>query len=152
MPSFQPLVHRLNQSLHEGLHDAPYEYVGEEEGMAKFVFSQDNDAVHDVLQPVLEAWSGVELVKTQAYGLRVYLNESRLFMHIDQVDTHIISAILHVDHDRHSEPWPLVIEVSGSLTAESQTSKYQKGSRDSILACRTWTGTRTRSTWSQVRC
>lgn len=31
-------------------------------------------------------------------------------MHVDKRETHIISAILHVDHDENSEPWPIVIE------------------------------------------
>ena len=31
-------------------------------------------------------------------------------MHVDQSSTHIVSAILHVDHDRNSKPWPLIIE------------------------------------------
>ena len=31
-------------------------------------------------------------------------------MHVDQSGTHIISAILHVDHDSKSKPWPIVIE------------------------------------------
>ena len=33
-------------------------------------------------------------------------------MHVDKSNTHIISCILHVDHDDdpESEPWPIVIE------------------------------------------
>jgi hypothetical protein len=61
------------------------------------------------LQPLLEAWSGVALVPQTAYGLRVYRNTSKMHMHIDKFDTHVISAILHVGHDTN-EPWPLVIE------------------------------------------
>ena len=59
-----------------------------------------------------EAWSGVPLVGNNAYGLRVYRNGSHLNMHVDKSETHIISCILHVDHDDdpESEPWPLVIE------------------------------------------
>ena len=63
-----------------------------------------------MLQPILEAWSGAELQGSFAYGLRVYRNESTLNMHIDKVETHVVSAIMHVDHDKNSEPWPLVIE------------------------------------------
>jgi hypothetical protein len=62
------------------------------------------------VQPILEAWSGIELVPETAYGLRVYRNTSKLFMHVDRTDTHVISAIFHVNHNTGSEPWPLVIE------------------------------------------
>jgi len=62
------------------------------------------------LLPIHEAWSGVKLIANNAYGLRVYRNESNLQMHIDEASTHIISSILHVGHDPEGEPWPLVIE------------------------------------------
>jgi hypothetical protein len=62
------------------------------------------------VQPILEAWSGVELVPSTAYGLRVYRNNSKLYMHVDRTDTHVISAIFHVNHNEKSQPWPLVIE------------------------------------------
>ena len=69
------------------------------------------------LRPILEAWVNhdkekkhVHLIGNNAYGLRIYQNQSRLNMHVDQSGTHIISAILHVDHDSKSKPWPIVIE------------------------------------------
>ena len=62
------------------------------------------------LKPIHEAWSGVKLVANNAYGLRVYRNQSNLQMHIDESSTHIVSSILHVGHDPEGEPWPLVIE------------------------------------------
>lgn len=62
------------------------------------------------LKPIHESWSGVELVANNAYGLRVYRNQSNLQMHVDESSTHIISSILHVGHDPEGEPWPLVIE------------------------------------------
>jgi hypothetical protein len=64
------------------------------------------------LKPFHEAWTGLNLVGNNAYGLRVYRNESYLNMHVDKSETHIISCILHVDHDDdpESEPWPIVIE------------------------------------------
>jgi hypothetical protein len=34
--------------------------------------------------------------------LRIYQNQSRLHMHVDQSSTHI-SAILHVDHDENRQ-------------------------------------------------
>jgi hypothetical protein len=68
------------------------------------------DEVLRAVQPILEAWSGVELVPSMAYGLRVYRNTSKLYMHVDRTDTHVLSAILHVNHNAGSQPWPLVIE------------------------------------------
>ena len=62
------------------------------------------------LLPIHEAWSGVKLRGNNAYGLRVYRNQSNLQMHIDESASHIISSILHVGHDPNGEPWPLVIE------------------------------------------
>lgn len=64
------------------------------------------------LKPYHEAWAGVPLKGAMAYGLRVYRNDSNLHMHVDKSNTHIISCILHVDHDQdpESEPWPIVIE------------------------------------------
>ena len=34
----------------------------------------------------------------------------RLLPSVDLMETHVISCILHVDHDEDSEPWPLFIE------------------------------------------
>jgi hypothetical protein len=62
------------------------------------------------LHPMHEAWSGVDLVPYLAYGFRLYRNESSLLMHVDKSDTHIISAILHIDSSDDAEPWPIVIE------------------------------------------
>jgi len=70
------------------------------------------------LRPLHEAWSGVELVPQTAYGLRIYRNQSCLLMHTDSPETHVISSILHIDHDENSEPWPLVIEDFDGNTNE----------------------------------
>jgi hypothetical protein len=66
--------------------------------------------VLEELHPMHEAWSGMDLIPHLAYGFRLYLNESSLLMHIDKGDTHIISAILHIDSSDDAEPWPIVIE------------------------------------------
>ena len=77
--------------------------------------SLNRRALHE-LRPILEAWIGLDkndtvpLIGNNAYGLRIYRNQSRLNMHVDKRETHVISAILHVDHDENSEPWPIVIE------------------------------------------
>jgi hypothetical protein len=49
------------------------------------------------------------LEKTAIYGLRVYREGNALLRHVDRIETHIISAILHIDRDA-DEPWPIVIE------------------------------------------
>ena len=39
-------------------------------------------------------------------------------MHMDKVETHIVSSILHVDRDPAAAPWPLVIEGLDGRTHE----------------------------------
>jgi hypothetical protein len=75
-------------------------------------------ALQDVL-PIVQAWVGkdVPLVPATAYGLRIYQNTSRLLMHTDFRDTHIISGILHIGHDTN-QPWPLIIEGLDGSTNE----------------------------------
>ena len=91
-----------------------YEYdtrVIETENRPYFIQQPElNDYIKHALLPLHEAWSGVKLIPNNAYGLRVYRDGSQLNMHIDKSNTHIISSILHVDHDGNEEPWPLIIE------------------------------------------
>ncbi|KAJ1445350.1 hypothetical protein M885DRAFT_550244 [Pelagophyceae sp. CCMP2097] len=70
---------------------------------------QLNDRLLNALRPRMEAWAGVELLNGQAYGVRVYRNGSTLVNHVDRAETHVISAIVHIDHDL-DEDWPLEIE------------------------------------------
>jgi hypothetical protein len=70
------------------------------------------------LHPMHEAWSGISLTPQQAYGFRLYRNESSLLMHVDKSDTHIISCILHIDSSDDAEPWPIVIEDFTGQTNE----------------------------------
>ena len=103
------------ESLHRGLSADPITEDGdngiEGEDRPFFINQRDlNIKILNELLPLHEAWSGVKLTANNAYGLRVYRNESKLNMHIDKTDSHIISSILHVDHDADGEPWPIVIE------------------------------------------
>ena len=67
-------------------------------------------AILEELLPIMEAWAGnIALEPVNAYGLRIYQNTSKLYMHLDQRKTHVISAIFHIGHDTN-RPWPLVIE------------------------------------------
>ena len=66
-----------------------------------------------------QAWAdGTPLHASIAYGLRVYGRGNALTMHMDKVETHIVSSILHVDRDPAAAPWPLVIEGLDGRTHE----------------------------------
>jgi hypothetical protein len=113
------LVNALAESLRRGLEsgDAPVEmtmsFASEEHPLHKPLMIRDDDlntrAMHE-LRGIHEAWSGTGLIPNNAYGLRVYRNQSKLLMHVDETRTHVISSILHVGHDPDGMPWPLVIE------------------------------------------
>ncbi|KAL7526468.1 hypothetical protein ACHAWF_001783 [Thalassiosira exigua] len=114
----------LASSLHRGLRTP--ELVREEggtsciDGPAPALYHPIGDLERRAIlefRPIAEAWVNhdrrakrVHLIGNNAYGLRIYRNESRLNMHVDKSGTHVVSAILHVDHDADSEPWPIVIE------------------------------------------
>ena len=52
--------------------------------------------VSAAMQPILEAWSGVKLEHTSLYGVRRYTKGSSLMLHVDVLQTHVVSAILQV--------------------------------------------------------
>ncbi|CAM9872585.1 unnamed protein product [Pylaiella littoralis] len=66
------------------------------------------EQIFEGLRPILEEWSGVELVQTACYGVRVYTNTSWLANHVDTKATHAVSVIMNVDQDVE-EDWPLMI-------------------------------------------
>jgi len=83
----------------------------EGEHKSKFVSQEDvNWKILNELLPLHEEWAGVKLTPQNAYGLRLYQNNTNMLMHIDNHSTHVISGILHVGRDPDSAPWPLVIE------------------------------------------
>ena len=49
------------------------------------------------LRHYAETWAQVPLTPYRAYGFRAYTNESQLYMHVDKMQTHIVSFILHID-------------------------------------------------------
>ncbi|KAG5178579.1 hypothetical protein JKP88DRAFT_79394 [Tribonema minus] len=65
-------------------------------------------AIFNGLRPILEEWSGVELVSTSCYGIRAYTRGSWLANHVDTRATHTISAIINVDQEVNKD-WPLNI-------------------------------------------
>mmetsp|Transcript_4488 Transcript_4488/g.8617 ORF Transcript_4488/g.8617 Transcript_4488/m.8617 type:complete len:344 (-) Transcript_4488:14849-15880(-) len=110
------LVKELQQKIYDNLETAPLEkdvdVIENEMGVQPlFIPNQElNDKVLRELKPMHEKWAGVELEGAIAYGLRLYQNTSRLLMHVDKANTHVISCILHIDHSEDSEPWPIIIE------------------------------------------
>jgi prolyl 4-hydroxylase len=73
-----------------------------------------NAALSRELQPAHEEWSGMRLVESACYGIRIYQRGTFLYNHVDHTQTHIISSTICVDH-RLSSPWPLYVEdVAGN--------------------------------------
>ncbi len=112
------VLEKLRKRLHNGLqrsdNDKPTEapHICMETDLLPYLFDdpQMNKEIVMEMTPLMEAWSGIELVPNNAYGLRAYRNGTNLLMHLDKRKTHVISGILHVDHGENDEPWPLVIE------------------------------------------
>ena len=70
------------------------------------------------LHPYAEEWAGTKLTPHQAYGFRLYRNESQLLMHVDRLQTHVLSFIYHIDSSEDAEPWPIFIEDFQGRTHE----------------------------------
>jgi hypothetical protein len=85
----EEIVSYLKKNLHEGLEKAVQEteqdiIEGMSEGWERPLFIQQrslNQLVLEELQPMHEAWAGIELSPETAYGLRIYRNQSILHMH-----------------------------------------------------------------------
>jgi hypothetical protein len=110
------LVEELQQKIRDNIDNAPMEgkinVIETEMGARPLFIKNDelNAKILKELKPMHEEWSGVELEGAIAYGLRLYQNNSRLLMHVDKSNTHVISCILHIDRSEDAEPWPIVIE------------------------------------------
>jgi len=112
----------LRQAIHDGLPTAGYEgHTNEIDAPLQCLFIENPELTERVLhelQPYAEAWSGVELTPFRAYGFRLYQNQSQLTMHVDRMQTHIISFILHIDSSEDADPWPIFIEDLHGRTHE----------------------------------
>ncbi|MCP4966017.1 MAG: 2OG-Fe(II) oxygenase [bacterium] len=65
------------------------------------------------LKPMHERWAGFPLVPSAAYGVRVYRDGHRLLPHVDRIETHVISSVVHLMHDTDT-PWHLrIVDVDG---------------------------------------
>jgi hypothetical protein len=66
-------------------------------------------------KPILENWSNLVLKPTSLYGIRKYTHGSVLKMHVDTLDTHVISCIVNVAQDV-DEDWLLeILDHEGNL-------------------------------------
>lgn len=114
---------RLNETLHKALgQDNRVRSEGRVDQIsgpvANFVdIGRLKNEVMSDLKPLLEAWSGVPLLSSNAYGLRLYGQGNTLTMHTDRIETHVVSCIVHVDRDV-DEPYPIAIEGFDGKTVE----------------------------------
>ena len=67
--------------------------------------------MRDTFNAILTKWIEYKspLVHTATYGIHKYLRGSHLGNHYDKKNTHVISAIIHLD-DASDKPWNLYIE------------------------------------------
>jgi hypothetical protein len=116
------LIDALRQGIRDGLPTAREEHSTEVINAPQpplFIDRPDLTArvLHE-LRNYAEEWSGIELTPYRAYGFRLYRNHSQLTMHVDKMQTHIISFILHIDSSDDAEPWPIFIEDFHGRTHE----------------------------------
>ena len=71
--------------------------------------------VHEALLKQMQDWCQCELEETAFYGIREYYRSNLLRMHVDRIETHVISSILQIDQDLNGqEDWLLeVIDFNG---------------------------------------
>jgi len=129
-----PAIHRALRAVYdERLASGVPEDIDEvylPTGAPDFLYIDDVKAQFQLaMQPLHEEWSGVELVPTAAYGLRVYRAGHTLIPHTDVLTTHVISSIVHIAHDT-DEPWPLwIVDLHGNeheiVLEEGETLLYE---------------------------
>jgi hypothetical protein len=108
------LLEALQKGIHDGLETATLENMaGTIDGPNPPLYVDRPDLTQRVLHELhsyTEEWVGFPLTAHQAYGFRVYRNESQLYMHTDRILTHVVSFILHIGSSDDSDPWPIFIE------------------------------------------
>ena len=116
------LLEALQQGIREGLPNAHPEHLAAAiDAPEKPLFIDRPDLTQRVLHDLrhyAQEWSGRELVPFQAYGFRLYQNQSALYMHVDRILTHVISFILHIDSSDDAQPWPIFIQDFHGRTHE----------------------------------
>jgi len=110
----EPLVEDMRRAIREGVAKGPRleSHINAiTEPRPWFIDRPDlTKRVLDELQQYSEGWAGFPLTPVTAYGFRLYRNTSRLHVHVDKTETHVISFILHIDSSDDAEPWPILIE------------------------------------------
>ena len=67
------------------------------------------DEVHQSLLSKAEDWSGIRLLPTYVYGVRIYNRGAILKPHRDREETHIIGVIINIEQ-KVDIPWALEIQ------------------------------------------
>lgn len=120
----EDLMEDLRNAIRDGLANGDARLEGKVEvidGPYEPLFIDRPDLTERVLRelhPYVEAWAGIEVAPHTAYGLRLYQNQSALWAHVDKVQTHILSFILHIDKSDDAEDWPIFIEDFDGNTHE----------------------------------
>lgn len=82
-------------------------------------FVEQKEKLTDEMQDVLEWWTGMPLVHTATYGVRVYSRGSMLVDHLDTAETHLASAVIQIDQQvDHDGGWPLELLLANGTVAE----------------------------------
>ncbi|XP_023323633.1 uncharacterized protein LOC111697758 [Eurytemora carolleeae] len=80
--------------------------------VAEYIPLQDvmlvRSTLDEFLRPIVEEWSETKLEFSETYGVRRYKHGARLALHVDKIETHIISVILNLSQNV-STPWDLFI-------------------------------------------
>jgi len=118
----EPLMEDLRRAIREGVEKGPRleSHINAiTEPRPWFIDRPDlTQRVLDELQDLPEQWVGFPLTPVTAYGFRLYRNTSRLHVHVDKTETHVISFILHIDSSDDADPWPILIEDLHGTTHE----------------------------------
>lgn len=83
----------------------------EKQAPSELIHLTDNlkQEIHQVLQPLVEAWIGHYLKPSYVFGIRRYRNGAVLKQHRDRGKTHVASVIINIAQ-LVRQPWPLVID------------------------------------------
>jgi len=124
----EPLMEDLRRAIREGVAKGPRletQINAITEPRPWFIDRPDlTRRVLDELQEYPEQWAGFELTPVTAYGFRLYRNTSRLHVHVDKAETHVISFILHIDSSDDADPWPILIEDLHGSTYDYTLSRF----------------------------
>jgi hypothetical protein len=72
------------------------------------------ETVLAALLPLGEAWAGLRLRPSAMYGIRRYRRGAWLAGHVDQMASHVVSAILNLGQEGPGAAWPLhILDHSG---------------------------------------